>query len=127
MASDPKKPSTPAGPDRKQMMRVLIPAGAIAVIVILVAVIASLTGGGRNMSDGSDGSVNDPNLKDVGGVKVRDLKEGSGEPCPVGAKVKVHYTGWLPDGSVFDSSKEKAPVDFSLNRVVQGWGIGIPG
>jgi peptidylprolyl isomerase len=130
MASDPKKNPTPAGPDRKQMMRVLIPAAAIALVVVLVAVVTSLSGGGgRKMSDGSDGSESDPGLRDVGGgVKARDLKEGSGEPCPPGAKVKIHYTGWLTDGTVFDSSKERGqPVEFALRNLIGGWQLGIPG
>lgn len=123
--------NSPGKPDdeRAKMMRVLIPAGGIALLVILVAVIASISGGARKMSDGSDGSVDDSNLKEVAtGVKYRDLKEGQGEPCSPGATVKVHYTGWLTDGTTFDSSKERGqPADFSLNEVIPGWSMGIPG
>ena len=67
------------------------------------------------MSDGSDGSADDPDLKEiVSGVKYRDLKEGDGRAVPAGRKVKVNYTGWLTDGTVFDSSKERRPVEFEL-------------
>jgi peptidylprolyl isomerase len=129
MAMDPKKNPAPGNPDRAKMMRVLIPAGLIALVVILVAVIASISSGsGRKMSDGSDGTADDPDLKEViAGVKIRDLKEGSGEACPPGSTVKVNYTGWLTDGSEFDSSKKKGPVEFSLNGVIAGWTHGIPG
>src|SRR5262245_19323579 len=111
------------------MMRVLIPAGGIALVVVLVAVIASMSSGARKMSDGSDGSAEDPGLKEISpGVKTRELKEGQGEPCQPGAKVKVHYTGWLTDGTVFDSSKDQGqPIEFSLGEVIPGWSIGIPG
>lgn len=125
--------NTPGDPnaDRKKMMRVLIPAGAIALVVVLVAVIASLSGGGggRAMSDGSDGTADDPGLKEItSGVKYRDLREGQGDACPPGAKVKIHYTGWLTDGTVFDSSKDRgSPADFELEGLIQGWQIGIPG
>src|SRR5262245_27943742 len=103
MASDPKN-NPPGTPDRAQLMRVLVPAGAIAVVVIRVAVIASLSGSTRKMSDGSDGSAEDPDLKEVvPGVRIRDLKEGQGEPCLTGAKVKINYTGWLTSGDEFDS------------------------
>jgi FKBP-type peptidyl-prolyl cis-trans isomerase len=81
------------------------------------------------MSDGSDPTADDPGLRDGGeGLKVRDLKEGSGEPVPAGAKVKVHYTGWLTNGTVFDSSvQRREPIEFELSGVVRGWTIGIPG
>ncbi len=122
--------NSPAQPDneRAKMMRVLIPAGGIALVVILVAVIASMSSSEKKMSDGSDGSTDDPQLKELGGgLKYRDLKEGQGAACVPGSKVKVHYTGWLTDGTVFDSSKERGqPIEFSLNGVIQGWSMGIP-
>ena len=37
-------------------------------------------------------------------LKVEKLNEGSGPTVPKGATVKVHYTGKLEDGTVFDSS-----------------------
>jgi peptidylprolyl isomerase len=129
MATDPKKNPTPGNPEREKMMRVLIPAGAIALVVILVAVIASISSGGsRKMSDGSNGSDTDPDLKEIStGVKYRDLKEGQGEPCPAGATVKVNYTGWLTDGREFDSSKKHGgPAEFPLDGVIAGWTEGIP-
>ena len=127
MAAEPNKKTPDA--ERAKMMRVLIPAGGIALVLILVAVIAGMTGGkGRKMSDGSDGTADDPGLKEiVGGVKYRDLTEGTGDACEPGAKVKVHYTGWLTDGTVFDSTQDKNPAEFSLGEVIQGWAIGIPG
>ncbi len=126
--ADPKKPVPASEPDRKQMMRVLIPAVAIALVVVVAAIVASQMGGGRKMADGSDGTVDDPNLKEItAGVKMRDIKEGTGEPCLPGSKVTVNYTGWLIDGTVFDTNKNKRPVEFSLDGVVQGWTLGIPG
>lgn len=129
MAAEPNK-NAPSGAntERAKMMRVLIPAGAIALVVILVAVIASLSGAGMKMSDGSDGTADDPDLKEVtSGVKVRDLTVGTGKLCPQDAKVKVHYTGWLTDGTIFDSSKDGGPATFKLSEVVPGWKLGIPG
>jgi FKBP-type peptidyl-prolyl cis-trans isomerase len=69
-------------------------------------------------------------LKPIGsqGLKYRDLKEGTGEPVGPDASVTVHYTGWLVNGNVFDSSRKRGqPITFSLNGVVRGWKEGIPG
>jgi peptidylprolyl isomerase len=115
------------GDERAKMMRVLIPAGGIALVVILVAVIASMSGNEKKMSDGSNGTQDDPELKDIiPGVKYRDLKEGQGEACTPGAKVKMIYSVWLTDGSVVDSSKG-APAEFELDNLIPGWQYGVPG
>lgn len=137
MAPASGKNNTPADqPDRAKMMRVLIPALAVGAIVILVAVITGMSDGTSvKMSDGSNGSVDDPDLKELEpGVKYRDLREGTGDPCPKGATVKINYTGWLSDGTIFDSTKSTKdkdksgkPVEFALGSLIQGWQIGIPG
>ena len=63
-----------------------------------------------------------------GGLKVRDLKEGNGAVCAPGATVVAHYTGWLTNGEVFDSSRKRGePTKFPLTGVVAGWQQGIPG
>jgi FKBP-type peptidyl-prolyl cis-trans isomerase len=67
-------------------------------------------------------------VKDKGGLKIWDVKEGKGDEAKAGATLKVHYTGWLKDGYVFDSSvKRGEPAEFALNKVIKGWQEGIPG
>lgn len=54
--------------------------------------------------------------------------EGNGEKPQVGQMVKVHYTGKLLDGTVFDSSVERGqPFQFPLGvgQVIPGWDEGI--
>src|SRR3954451_17295907 len=70
-----------------------------------------------------------PEWTDAGnGLKTWDVTPGTGTPVPAGATVKVHYTGWLTDGTKFDSSVDRGqPIEFSLNRVIKGWQQGIPG
>src|SRR5687768_8560228 len=94
--------------DRAEMKQYLVPAAAVAAVIVLAGLVLVVSGGGRKMSDGSDGSADDPGLKEIApGVKYRDIKEGVGEPCPPGAAVTMHYTGWLTDGEEFDSSKKR--------------------
>ena len=52
-------------------------------------------------------------------------KEGTAKPVATDV-VKVHYTGSLIDGTVFDSSVERGePISFPLNRVIKGWTEGL--
>lgn len=61
-------------------------------------------------------------------VKIEDIVVGTGMTCPANAKVNVHYRGTLLNGTEFDSSyKRGQPVEFPLNRLIQGWQEGIPG
>lgn len=46
-------------------------------------------------------------------LEIEKLNEGEGEVVPSGSKVKVHYTGKLLDGTVFDSSVSRGePIEF---------------
>lgn len=61
------------------------------------------------------------------GLAWFDLVEGSGEaPAGPSTTVRVHYTGYLVDGTKFDSSVDRGePIDFPLNRVIPGWTEGV--
>lgn len=64
------------------------------------------------------------------GLRYRVLQEGSGERIEPGQTAVVHYTGWLPDGTEFDSSRARAqPFDFVVGagQVIRGWDEGVAG
>jgi len=53
-------------------------------------------------------------------------KEGTGASPKPTDTVQVHYTGWLLDGTKFDSSVDRgAPATFPLSRVIPGWTEGV--
>ncbi|MDX1624748.1 MAG: FKBP-type peptidyl-prolyl cis-trans isomerase [Gemmatimonadota bacterium] len=64
------------------------------------------------------------------GLYRETLEEGGGETARAGDTVVVHYTGWLPDGTRFDSSHDRGePFRFRLGagRVIPGWDQGVAG
>jgi FKBP-type peptidyl-prolyl cis-trans isomerase len=64
------------------------------------------------------------------GLKFTDDTVGTGAEAQNGKTVSVHYTGWLTDGTKFDSSKDRGqPFSFPLGagRVIKGWDEGVAG
>lgn len=71
-----------------------------------------------------------PTAEDVTELQVEDLVEGTGAEAKSGDNVTVHYTGWLTDGTKFDSSVDSGqPFQFPLGagRVIPGWDQGVEG
>lgn len=142
--------------ERQQLLKVMVPVGALALLVILVGVVVALNGGGTPTSSANttsttpppdvpgktppapvskfDFPLDSPEWKDVsGGLKMWEVKEGTGEVCPTLAERPnlvpiMHYTGWLTNGTQFDSSKPKGkPLDLPLQQLIEGWKRGVPG
>lgn len=65
--------------------------------------------------------------KTASGLAYKFLKRGSGKERPTATStVEVHYSGWTPDGKMFDSSVERGkPASFALDSVVKGWTEGV--
>ena len=64
------------------------------------------------------------------GLKYTDQVEGTGTEAKAGTMVEVHYTGWLTNGTKFDSSVDRGqPFMFNLGagEVIKGWDEGVAG
>ncbi len=63
-------------------------------------------------------------------LEIEEIVVGDGDEANTGDRVKVHYTGWLTDGTKFDSSKDRGnPFTFMLGagQVIKGWDEGVAG
>jgi FKBP-type peptidyl-prolyl cis-trans isomerase FklB len=82
--------------------------------------------GDKNSKEGQDFLAKNKTRKGVitlpSGLQYEVIKNGTGATPKSTDKVKVHYTGTLIDGTVFDSSVERGqPLDISVNGVIKGW------
>lgn len=98
------------------MNLLLLPAALmLALITVACSQAPSGDGGGAEVTTGS-------------GLKYADLVVGTGAQPKPGQVAVVHYTGWLLDGTKFDSSKDRGqPFQFPLGqgRVIKGWDEGV--
>lgn len=65
--------------------------------------------------------------KTASGLRYKVLTAGKGARHPAATdKVTVHYSGWTPDGKMFDSSIMRGkPITFGLDQVIKGWTEGV--
>ena len=63
------------------------------------------------------------------GLYCLDEAAGRGEEAAPGATLTVHYTGYMADGTIFDTSRERGPFDVLLGagQVIPGWELGLVG
>jgi len=80
-------------------------------------------------ADSGPTKVTGPAKTTDGGVQYWDIKVGTGAEATTGKTVKVNYSGWLTNGTMFDSSVGKTPFEFRLGAgdVIKGWDEGVKG
>ena len=63
------------------------------------------------------------------GALYQDVTPGTGAEAKYNTRVRVHYTGRLPNGKQFDSSRNGEPYEFTIGarEVIRGWDEGVPG
>ena len=70
------------------------------------------------------------NVTTASGLVYEEITVGAGAEAAAGQRVTVHYTGWLTNGTKFDSSKDRDdPFEFHLGQgqVIKGWDEGVAG
>jgi FKBP-type peptidyl-prolyl cis-trans isomerase len=77
-----------------------------------------------------DFQVNGTPQETGSGLQIVEILDGTGPEARSGQEVTVHYTGWLTNGTKFDSSRDRGePFTFGLGRgqVIRGWDEGVAG
>lgn len=81
-------------------------------------------------SSGNAGAGGEEWRKTPSGLEIQEITVGAGAEAKPGTAVSVHYTGWLLDGTKFDSSLDRGkPFTFHLGagEVIAGWDEGVAG
>jgi FKBP-type peptidyl-prolyl cis-trans isomerase len=100
--------------------------------VALLSVLLSACGGdGKGGSGDSDFTLDSAAFsKTPSGLQYQDVVTGTGPEARPGQVAVVHYTGWLTDGTKFDSSRDRGePFSFPIGegQVIAGWDQGVAG
>ena len=97
-------------------------------IFVIAAIALGLAFAGCKQSTLPSGQT--PRATASAGLVIKDLTVGTGTEAVPGSTVTVNYTGWLTDGTKFDSSLDRhEPFSFKLGdgRVIPGWEKGVLG
>ena len=103
---------------------------ARSIVLMLVAAFLAASGSLWAWASDPQDKKDEKVITTKSGLKYVELKEGTGDEAKAGQTVEVHYTGWVKDGTKFDSSKDRnKPFEFKLGagKVIKGWDEGVVG
>mmetsp|Transcript_39650 Transcript_39650/g.97456 ORF Transcript_39650/g.97456 Transcript_39650/m.97456 type:complete len:151 (-) Transcript_39650:464-916(-) len=95
---------------------------AAAAIIAAALLVCAVALSGRHLEK-TELAVDTQTLAD--GLQIEDIEIGSGQSPQIGDKIKVHYTGKLVSGEVFDSGD--ISFQFGEGQVIKGWDEGLKG
>ena len=100
------------------------------VILVFLATLGVACGSSSESGSNTSSEVNmaDETVTTASGLQIKTLVVGTGDKAEPGKTAVVHYTGWLLDGTKFDSSVDRGtPFEFPLGagRVIKGWDEGV--
>jgi len=113
MAKTTREERRAARAAKQQRQRLIV----VAAVVLLIAALAFIF---YQLNAGSQSAT----------LQIEDLQVGEGPAAQAGDTISVHYTGWLQDGTQFDSSRDRGqPFTFTLGQgdVIAGWDEGLIG
>ena len=96
--------------------------------LILLATLGVACGSSSGSESDSEVIMAEETITTPSGLQIKVLVAGTGEAASAGKIAVVHYTGWLLDGTKFDSSVDRGtPFEFPLGagRVIKGWDEGV--
>lgn len=112
---------------KRRIQRTIFILGGAVVIAVLAALVYFANQGKQTTTDIELG---ENAVTTESGLRYEDLVVGTGAEAKAGDTVSVHYTGWLVDGTKFDSSVDAGqPFEFKLGvgGVIAGWDEGVAG
>ena len=100
----------------------------LAILVFLAALGVACGSSPDFESNSSEVNMANETETTASGLQIKTLVVGAGDKAEPGKTAVVHYTGWLLDGTKFDSSVDRGtPFEFPLGsgRVIKGWDEGV--